>query len=57
MEQIFHSVKDQMYHSTQFRLVEWNISLSPHENICTIGLINLHYLLLFQNLRFYSHTV
>ena len=31
----FHSVKDEMFHSTY---------LSPHENICTIALINIHYL-------------
>ena len=28
----FHLVKDEMYHST------------PHENICTIALKNIHYL-------------
>ena len=27
-----------------YRLVEWNIHLSPHENILTIALINIHYL-------------
>ena len=26
-------------------LVEWNFHISPHENICTIALINIHYLL------------
>jgi hypothetical protein len=26
------------------RLVEWNIHLSPHQNILTIALINIHYL-------------
>ena len=42
----FHLVKDDMYHSTRLRLIEWNISsfTSPHENICTIGLINIYYL-------------
>ena len=35
----FHTVKDEMYHSTQLRLLEW--SISPHENICTIELINI----------------
>ena len=39
----FHLVKDEMYHSTRLHLVEWNINhLSPHENICTIALINIH---------------
>ena len=33
--QIFHSVKDGMFHSTR---------LSPRENILTIALINIHYL-------------
>ena len=50
----FYSVKDEMFHSTWLRLVEWNISsvaslngtfhLSPLENICTIALINIRYL-------------
>ena len=37
----FHEVKDEMFHLTQLRLVEWT---SPHENIYTITLINIHYL-------------
>ena len=40
----FHSVKDEMNHSTRLRLVEWKISSFTHENICTIALINIHYL-------------
>ena len=46
----FHSVKDEMYHSTRLRLLEWNgtFHLSPHENICTIALINIHYLYTIQ---------
>ena len=28
--------------TTRLRLFEWNISFSPHENICTIAL-NIHY--------------
>ena len=39
-----HSVKDEMYHSIWLRRVEWTFHLSPHENICTIALINIHYL-------------
>ena len=40
----FHSVKDEMYHSTRFASLNGTFHLSPHENICTITLINIHYL-------------
>ena len=40
----FHSVKDEMFHSTRLRLDEWNISSLTSWNICTIALINIHYL-------------
>ena len=35
----FHSVKDELFHSTQL-----TFHLSPHENISTIALNNIHYL-------------
>ena len=44
----FHSVKDEMFHSTRLQLgfasLNGTFHLSPHENICTIALINIHYL-------------
>ena len=41
----FYEVKDEMLYSTLLRLVKWNISsLSPHEYICTIAFIIIHYL-------------
>ena len=45
----FHSVKDEMYHSTRPGFVERDISSSPHHasswknSSCTIALINIHY--------------
>ena len=33
----FHSVKDEMFHSTQLHLL-------PYENICSIALAKIHYL-------------
>ena len=42
VEQIFHSVKDEMYQSST-RWMEHFI-FSPHEYIYTIALINIHYL-------------
>ena len=44
MDQYFHSLKDETFHSPRLRLIEWNIYLSTHENICTIALTNIHYL-------------
>ena len=35
----FHSVKDEMFHS-----LNGTFHLSPHNNIFTIALINIHYL-------------
>ena len=40
----FHSVKDEMFHSTRLRLLNGTFHLSPQENIGTIALINIHYL-------------
>ena len=40
----FHSVKDEMFYSTRLCLVDRTFHLSPHENICTIALITIHYL-------------
>ena len=42
----FHSVKDEMYipfNSIGFASLNGTFHLSPHENICTIALINIHY--------------
>ena len=45
MEQMFYEVKNEMFHSTGLCLIEWKIfHFSPHENICSIALINIHYL-------------
>ena len=46
---IFSFGKDGVFQSTRLRLVDWNhmigtLHLSPHENILTIALINIHYL-------------
>ena len=49
----FHEVKDEMFHSTLLRLVELNISSSPHENICTIALINIQYLYTIPEFQMY----
>ena len=40
----FHSVKDEMYIQLGFASLNGTFHLSPHENICTIALINIHYL-------------
>ena len=43
-----------MFHSIQlgFALLNRTFHLSPHENICTIGLINIHYLYtIYSNIR------
>ena len=39
-----HSLKDEMFHYTRLRLLNGTFHLSAHENICTIALINIHYL-------------
>ena len=40
----FHSVKNEMYLQLGFASLNGTFHLSPHENICTIALINIHYL-------------
>ena len=40
----FHSVRDEMFYSTRFASLNRTFHLSPHENICTIALITIHYL-------------
>ena len=44
MEQMFHLVKDEMFYSTRPSLIEKNNSFFNSWNICTITLINIHYL-------------
>ena len=41
----FHSVKDEMYCiQLGFASLNGTFHLSPHKNICTTALINIHYL-------------
>ena len=40
----FHSVKDECTIQLGFASLNGTFHLSPHENICTIALINIHYL-------------
>ena len=44
MVRIFSFGENGMFQSTRLRLVDWNTPFSPHENILTIALINIHYL-------------
>ena len=48
MEQIFSFGENEMYHSTRrelgFASLNGMFHLSPHENIYTIALMNIHYL-------------
>ena len=39
----FHSVKDESTIQLGFASLNGTFHLSPHENICTIALINIHY--------------
>ena len=44
MVHIFSFVENEMFYSTSFALLNRTFHLSPHENICTIALIIIHYL-------------
>ena len=49
----FHSVKMKCSIQLGFASLNGTFHLSPHENICTIALINIHYLYTNQFLSFY----
>ena len=40
----FNSVNDEIFHSTRLALLNGTFHFSPHENICTIALLNIQYL-------------
>ena len=52
----FHSVKDEFSIQLGSASLNGTFHLSPHENICTIALINIHYLY-NANWQLYAHFV
>ena len=53
----FHSVKDEMFYSTRLCSLNRPFHLSPHENICTIALITIHYLHTYGAIRTKSISI